>query len=156
EWISINDAYIDAAGRGTKMTNVVNAPFTFSSGRTVTFAGTASFTGSVGGLLTSGTYIPVITNGKNVAASTAFSNQYFRVGNVVTVSGKVDINAKAAATAIITITLPIPSTFNEENQAGGGGSDSNNRPVRIRAVAHASAIEFLVSPTAAGNRSYFY
>src|SRR5262249_8331173 len=147
QWISINDAYIDAANRATKMANVVNAPLTFSGGRTVTFAGTASFTGSVSGLISSGTYIPVIKNGRNVGASTAFTNQYFRVGNVVTVSGKVDINARAAANAIITVTLPIASTFTEENQAGGGGADSSSRPVRIRAVANASAVELLVSPT---------
>jgi hypothetical protein len=70
--------------------------------------------------LVSGTYTPVITNATNVAASTAYVCQYLRVGNVVTVSGKVDIDPTAASVStVITLSLPIASVLASSNQVGG-------------------------------------
>lgn len=63
--------------------------------------------------LPSGTYTPTLTDGANVAASTAFVCQYFRVGNVVTVTGKVEIDPTAAAPTAteLGISLPVASNF---------------------------------------------
>ena len=71
--------------------------------------------------LASGTYTPTVTSGANVAASTAYQCQYMRVGNVVTVSGKVDIDTTLSAStdSEIGISLPTASNFTaEENCAG--------------------------------------
>jgi hypothetical protein len=68
----------------------------------------------------SGIYTPVLTNVANVAASTAYECQYVRVGNVVTVSGQVDIDPVAgAATCQLGISLPIASNFDGSNRGAG-------------------------------------
>jgi hypothetical protein len=73
------------------------------------------------GNITSGTYSPTITNTTNVSASTNNGAQYMRVGNVVTVSGTMDVTiTTAAGTATdIGISLPIASNFANGNQASG-------------------------------------
>jgi hypothetical protein len=73
----------------------------------------------------SGTYTPTITNVANVASSTAFECQWMRVGDVVTVSGKVVVDPTAATLTRIRMTLPIASDFGaEEDAAGTAGNRS--------------------------------
>lgn len=62
-------------------------------------------------LLSHGIYTPTLTNVTNVAASTAYSCQYMRIGNTVTVSGRCDIDATAAGGTLteLGISLPIAS-----------------------------------------------
>lgn len=69
----------------------------------------------------SGTYTPTLTSVTNVAASTASVCQYVRVGNVVTVSGKFDIDCTAAAGAAteLGISLPIASNIAGTNDCCG-------------------------------------
>ncbi len=63
----------------------------------------------------SGTYTPTLTNVANLDASTAYRCNYIRVGNMVTVSGKVDIDPTAAATNTqLGISLPIASNFADD------------------------------------------
>ena len=62
--------------------------------------------------LAAGTYTPTLTNGTNVAASTAYLCRYLRVNNVVTVSGRVDIDTTSASTAtVLYMSLPITTNF---------------------------------------------
>jgi len=69
---------------------------------------------------TASTYLPALTNVANLSASTAFTCQYMRVGNVVTVSGRVTIDPTLAATSTqLGISLPIASIFNAAEQVGG-------------------------------------
>lgn len=69
---------------------------------------------------TSGTYTPSLRNGANVTASTAYQCQYMRVGNVVTVSGKVDIDpTSATTTTLLGISLPISSALPNDFECGG-------------------------------------
>ena len=71
----------------------------------------------------SGTYTPSLTNTTNVAASTAYECQYMRVGNVVTVSGRINIDPTLTATASeIGISLPIASNFSAITNLGGTGA----------------------------------
>jgi hypothetical protein len=58
-----------------------------------------------------GTYTPTLTNTTNLDGSTAYSCQYLRVGDVVTVSGRVDANPTAAGATALGISLPIASNF---------------------------------------------
>jgi hypothetical protein len=88
-----------------------------------------NITGTASGLtagattnVTSGTYTPTLTAVTNVAASTAYVCQYMRVGSVVTVSGKLDIDPTAALTTQLGISLPIASNFSGNGQCGGVGA----------------------------------
>lgn len=68
----------------------------------------------------SGTYTPTLTNVTNIAASTAYVCQFMRVGNVVTVSGRVDIDITTASIACeLGISLPIASTLSTDEQCSG-------------------------------------
>lgn len=60
-----------------------------------------------------GVYTPTLTNGTNVAGSAAYECQYLRVGNTVTVSGKLDVDPTAAGPTYteIGISLPIASNI---------------------------------------------
>ena len=62
--------------------------------------------------ISSGTYTPTLTNGANVASSTAAICNYSRVGNVITVSGSVNVDPTSTTTdSQIDLTLPIASNF---------------------------------------------
>lgn len=67
----------------------------------------------------SGTYTPTLTNVTNIAASTAYVCQWLRVGNVVTVSGKVDIDPTSAGATELGLSLPVASNFTSNEQCGG-------------------------------------
>jgi len=70
--------------------------------------------------LAAGTYTPTLTGIANVASSTAYDCQYMRVGNTVTVSGKLEVTPTANNTqTTINISLPVPSAFTlTENLSG--------------------------------------
>lgn len=69
-------------------------------------------------------YTPTLTNTTNVSASTAYPCQYMRVGNVVTVSGRVDVQATTTLTqSQLDFTIPIASNnFANSYEAGGVGA----------------------------------
>jgi len=65
----------------------------------------------------SGTYTPTLNEKTNVSASTAYACQWMRVGNVVTVSGRVDVTAAGLGTTTeLGISLPVASTFHTPSQ----------------------------------------
>lgn len=76
-------------------------------------------TGTTNQYMASGTYTPTLNNTTNVAASTAYQCQWIRVGNVVTVSGKVDVDPTAAAATVLGISLPIASNFGAVEDCAG-------------------------------------
>lgn len=87
-----------------------------------------------GGIVTSGVYTPSLTNATNVAASTANECQWMRIGNVVTVSGAVNIDPTATGAVILGISLPVASNFANSNELAGVGADSvGDWPARISA-----------------------
>lgn len=69
--------------------------------------------------LNSGVYTPTLTNVLNLAASTAYQCQFLRVGSVVTVSGKVDIDPTASGSVQLGISLPIASNIGTAEDCGG-------------------------------------
>lgn len=72
--------------------------------------------------LSAGAYTPTLFNVANLSASTAFSCQYLRVGGVVTVSGRVDVDPVAAATlTTLGISLPIASVLANTHECAGSG-----------------------------------
>lgn len=72
----------------------------------------------------SGTYTPTLTGVANVDSTTKYQAQWNRVGNVVTVSGKIGIDPTANNTSTrVRISLPVASNFATEQQCAGVGSN---------------------------------
>lgn len=115
---------------------------------------------SFGKVIDSDVYTPTLTNGVNVAASTAYQAQWMRIGNVVTVSGKVSIDPTAAAATAteLGMSLPVASNFaNEYECAGTAASEvTATVPVRILAdtVNNRASFQFASGTTA--NDSYSF
>jgi hypothetical protein len=149
---AISAASISAAVNGTPSTNDMPGRLVFST----TAAGASSLTERMriasDGLITlsanaglsvsktgvtspaatdgnvfSGTYTPTLTNTTNVSTSTANNCQYMRVGNVVTVSGRVAVSPTATSTdCLLGISLPISSSITTEQQVAGTGCRTIN------------------------------
>jgi len=73
------------------------------------------------GLPTSGTYSPTLTNGANVTASSSLSCHYIRVGNIVTVTGSVQVQPTVGVSTatIIDLSLPVASNFTASGHLSG-------------------------------------
>lgn len=110
----------------------VTGSYVLQAGSAVLLMKVATNTWLVIGEASSGVYTPALTNGANVASSSAQVCQWSRVGNVVTVSGRVDVTPTAAAdtTTRVDLALPVPSNFANTFEAGGGGS-AGFRPVVV-------------------------
>lgn len=68
----------------------------------------------------SGVYVPVLTHVANVAASTAYACQWARLGDLILVSGKVDVDPTLTVTSTqLGISLPVRSVFTAAEQCGG-------------------------------------
>lgn len=125
----------------------------------VTSALTTTSGGTMGTLaLAQGTYTPTLSNTTNVAASTAYVTGYHRVGNSVTVYGKVDIDVTLAASAAteLGISLPVASNFAAEEDAGGSAvSDSiASLSARIKADATNDRVSIVFKAISLTNDSY--
>lgn len=85
-------------------------------------------------IVESGTYTPTFTNVANMDATTAYVWMYQRIGNIVRVSGRVDINPTAASNTQtqVGVSLPFASNFTNNQQASGVGvtyGSIGNRPI---------------------------
>jgi hypothetical protein len=86
---------------------------------TATTAGIDVATSALGNCYSS-TYTPSVGDSANISAMTAYACQYTRVGNVVTVSGRVDIDPVAAATyTSFWINFPVASNLASGFQCAG-------------------------------------
>ena len=115
---------------------------------------------SFGLVLDASTYTPALTNVTNVNASTAYACQYTRVGNVVTVSGKVNIDTTAAAATAteLGMSLPVASNFTTEEQCAGTAASevASTAPVRILADAVNNRASFQFPAGTTSNDSYSF
>ena len=76
---------------------------------------------------THGVYTPTLTDVANLDSSTAYPCQWSRSGDVVTVSGRVDVDPTTIFTATtLGISLPIASNFANDYECGGTASHSAN------------------------------
>lgn len=67
----------------------------------------------------SGQHTPTLTAVANVAASSASQSQYLRVGDTVTVSGRLSITPTAAGLVQLGLSLPVASNFGSSEDAAG-------------------------------------
>ena len=81
-------------------------------------------TGSTNQYVASGKYSPTLSSIANLDGATTYQAQWLRVGNVVSVSGKTDVNPTLTATVTrLGFTLPIASALvNEEDCAGSAAA----------------------------------
>lgn len=154
----INSATASSAGRILVSDSNAFNSVTMAGDCTVSSLGAMNCTN--GTSITSGTYTPTLTNVTNVTASTAYLSQYLRVGSVVTVSGKVDIDTTLAASSAteLGISLPVASNFAAEEDLGGTGTSDAVASLSARIKAdgtndRASLVEKSISLT---NDSYAY
>ena len=120
-----------------------------------------SVSGPTNQYICSGTYTPTITNGTNISATTAYKCQWMRVGNVVTVSGRIDIDITTTLLAnSLNITLPINSNFTEFTSAGGTANSAQfdqTSNISLMAQPFGSVVQFLwTGQTDTNNRAFFF
>lgn len=117
-------------------------------------------TGDPGTTVESGVYTPTLTNGSNVDASTAYQCQFLRVGDVVTVSGRVDIDATSTPLPTeVVMSLPIASNVvNPEECAGTAYYQANSGITNTGGIVYANsgqaALRFIANNTS--NNSWFF
>lgn len=108
----------------------------------------------------SGTFNPSLSGLVNIASIAFYAAQYIRVGNVVTVSGKVIIDPISTLTLTqIESTLPIASDFaNEFELAGSGASTTSSpcEPIAIKANTSTNKAQINYFPVSTGSNDFFY
>lgn len=124
--------------------------------------GNATFSGAItASNLTSGTYTPTITAiSGSTSSTTAYKCQYSRIGNIVTVFGRVDCTKSAGAGSIaVAVTLPIPSNLANASDLNGFGSSYANGSVLANVTADTAgdtATLTSVSVTASTSHQFFF
>jgi hypothetical protein len=153
ESLSTGDFRVNVCRSGT----VINALKISDTTGAATFSSTLGING-VSDNIKSGTYTPTLSSIYNVTSSTAFVCQYMRVGNVVTVSGVINVTATATNTwTRISMTLPISSNFDFSYRAGGGGgANSTNNVCVILAGASTSVVYLDAFPNSTNSLSYYF
>ncbi len=129
-----------------------------------TFTGTPTFTlqttsaGAIieGPLIASGTYTPTLTNETNIASSTPFQCQYLRVGNTVTVSGKITIDYTATGNSSLGISLPIGSAIGNDYEVAGTMNAEVNNPGVIRGDATNDRAQFFINTSSSASYDYYF
>jgi hypothetical protein len=107
--------------------------------------------------LVSGTYTPTLFNSTNIAASTTHPCQYYQVGNVITVSGEIDIDPTTTATlSVLGISLPIASIISQTYQVAGTAADDLNTTARIRGDVTNNRMEVRFTPVDVTNRRFSF
>jgi len=119
---------------------------------------TAAYVAAIAAAVSSGTYTPTLTNVTNLAASTAYVCTYLKAGNVITVSGRADIDPTATGAVELGISLPVASNFADTaqccgtafcNQVAGQGAAILSDPTNDRA-----SLQFVTTDTA--NRAMYF
>ena len=134
-----------SAGVAVTGTQSVSGAATLSSTLSVTGKITATTAGidvptSALGTCYASTYTPTITNGTNVASSTAFACRYVRIGDVVTVSGQVNVDFTAASTYTrIEMSLPVASNLSNTYELCGVAVGATGAQAHFGILASAGA-----------------
>lgn len=108
---------------------------------------------------TSGTYTPTFTSTSNVDSYNVFPCQYSRTGDVVTVSGRIRINATAASTTSGDISLPVSTSFTNGTSDEGGGtinSASGQGYGGIHSKQNTGVATVTVVPSATSDIDYYF
>ena len=110
----------------------------------------------------SGTYTPVLTAVTNITATPVSGGcQYMRVGDVVTVSGRIDFAVTVINTnSQLGVSLPIASNFTNSRQCGGTASNGftpyGDYGVAIIADSVNNRAEFRLTPPVTSEEAYWF
>lgn len=114
---------------------------------------------SFSSVIDSGTYLPDFVSVANVNAFTKYTCQWMRVGNVVTVSGKVDIDPTATPNdTVLRMSLPVSTNFSSQEECGGTAASNtpSTTPVRIYADTTNNDAIFSFTSGTTSNDSYSF
>jgi hypothetical protein len=105
-----------------------------------------------------GDYTPTLTNTTNVAASTAHSSGWYRVGDRITVYGQVDIDPTSTGATELRLDLPVATAAfsNAFDAAGTAVCSGTGEPIAVSAVASGSVVAFKYTATSTANNSFFF
>ena len=101
--------------------------------------------------LASGTYTPTLTGVANVDTATAYACKYLRVGNIVHVAGKLDIDCTAVALTQLGISLPIASNLAGDGDARGTAASLIPETMVIRGDATNDRAEMIYTAVSTAN-----
>ena len=117
----------------------------------------ANGVGSWQALNTESTYTPTLTNTTNVAASTAYTTYYQRIGDVVRVWGEISIDATASLTVTeLGLSLPIATAIGNTYELAGTGSFEDNTTVQIKGDVTNDRAMFRFYPQTDTNNRYSF
>ncbi len=104
------------------------------------------------------TYTPTLTNITNVTTSTSNPCRYIRTGNMVEVTGRVEVTPTAAVDTTIDMSLPISSNFTLSSDAIGVADTSFSIPGAISAndVDDRVSLRFRTPASFIGANNIFY
>jgi len=93
------------------------------------------------------TYTPSLTNTTNIAASTAYTTYYQRVGDVVHVWGEVEIDATTALTVTeLGMELPIASSITNSLELAGTAAHEDNTVAQVKGDPTNDRAKFRLTP----------
>jgi hypothetical protein len=107
----------------------------------------------------SGTWTPTATAVTNITGTpTTYTCMYTRVGNIVTISGRVDANSTATGATEFSLTLPIASDFTTTEDARGCANTQSSTANRVVFWADATndRLSFQFNSAASGSREYSF
>jgi len=140
---------------GTSAGNFTAATITAGAGISVT-NGNNSIT--IASSDVESTYTPTLFNTTNIAASTAYTTYYQRIGDVVRVWGTVDIDATTLLTiSEMGMSLPVSSGLVNVYDVAGTAAFEDNTSVQIKAdVSNTRAVWRFTPQTATNNKYSFH
>jgi hypothetical protein len=128
-------AVLNGGTSGSFRVNTTGVPYATSAHNNA-----GAVTGTTNQYFCSGTYTPTFAGVTNITGTPSGTAQWTRVGNVVTVSGSVQVDPTTASTAsAFTSTLPIASTFGANADLGGTAVRDNNTATNITASIRGSS-----------------
>lgn len=102
----------------------------------------------------SGVYTPTLTSVLNIGSVTARACQWFRVGDVVTVSGSLDVDPVAPGLTKVDISLPVATTMTANQQCSGVANTQLGDTAAIIGTATDARLNWTATPTT--SRTFYF
>ena len=118
-----------------------------------------SFVPGSGGNIDSGVYTPVATGITNCDAVTAYECTWVQIGNIVQVSGRVDVDATANGDTLWSLTLPVPDDLTAIGDLAGTASrrsSSLTSPGSVYAGTLNDRAEFRMNIASTSNQEVYF
>lgn len=104
-----------------------------------------------------GTYTPTVTLGTNAQGYAITEAYYYRIGDIVTVSGQITANPSSTGTSTIYyLSIPISSTFSNNYELNGTGVDDINQCYKFYADTSNNRCEIENYPSGSGGQVLNY